>query len=250
MATQRATLHERRPAAGDAEAEQRLYRDLAFPFLSFSLASPAGMEARTCFIDEKLVDAVEKGVSQVVIVGAGYDGRPLRFSETPARWIEVDHPATQQDKIRRLKKVGAPSGHITFAAVDLLGDDLDAALDKAGHDLGEPTFWLCEGLFPYLPPPAVEGLCATLRRRSNPQSTLVCNVLVRDRTPVAAWLVRPLVDGLLAAIGERRLCEFSAGDIESFLAATGWQVNETQSANPGRADGSYMLAVTASPKPG
>lgn len=100
------------------------------------------MAARTRFIDDQLLRSVEAGVRcHVVLVGAGYDGRPLRFSDLPVRWIEVDHPATQADKRRRLARVCAPSGHISFIEVDLLDGSLDAELARAGHDPAQASLF-------------------------------------------------------------------------------------------------------------
>jgi methyltransferase (TIGR00027 family) len=249
VASQRAGLHDLRPVFGDAEAELRLYQDLAFPLLGIRLAGPTGMAARTRFIDDQLLRAVERGVRQVVLVGAGYDGRPLRFSDTPVRWVEVDHPATQADKRRRLHRIGAAAGHITFVSVDLLEDDLDAELANAGHDPAQPSLWVCEGLFPYLPRPAVDALCRTVRSRSGPGSALVCNVLVSDTRRPLTRVVRVAVDGVLAAVGERRMSEFGPGDTERFLGESGWKVERRESTSPGRTDGTYLLAVMAVPSP-
>lgn len=88
---------------------------------------------------------------QVVLLGAGYDGRALRFSDLALSWIEIDHPATQADKLQRLGRLGANTSHISFVSLDLMSGDLDAELAKAGHDSSQPSLWICEGLFPYLP---------------------------------------------------------------------------------------------------
>lgn len=245
VATQRVRLHEQRPSAGDATAELRLYQDLEIPLLKMRMAGPTGMVARTRFIDDELVRAVDRGVRQVVLVGAGYDGRAMRFSGLRVRWIEVDHPATQADKLQRLARIGAATEHVSFVPVDLLRDDLGAELDKAGHDPALPSFWVCEGLFPYLPRPAISALCATLRARSSPGSALVCNVVVDGAPRSLTRPVRKAVDGLLAAIGERRLSSFGPGDSERILADAGWAVQRQESTSPGRADGTYLVAIMA-----
>ena len=63
-----------------------------------------GLVARTRFIDDKMRESLQRGVSQVVILGAGYDARAYRFAEdcSGTRVFEVDHPATQQVKIRKM----------------------------------------------------------------------------------------------------------------------------------------------------
>ncbi|HEX4864765.1 MAG TPA: SAM-dependent methyltransferase [Acidimicrobiales bacterium] len=247
VATQRAGLHERRPARGDADAERRLYRDLSIPFLRWKLADPAGMATRTRFIDERVLNAIDRGVAQIVLLGAGYDGGALRFRDAPVKWIEVDHPATQADKIHRLVRVGAPMDHMTFVPIDLLSGDVFSELDNAGHNSAESTMWICEGLFPYLPRPTTEQLCSVLRRRSAPGSTLVCNVLVRGDARAGGRLVRSGVDRVLAAMGERRLAEFAPGDAQAFLRDSGWSIDVEDSTSPSRSDHTYMVAISASP---
>jgi O-methyltransferase involved in polyketide biosynthesis len=61
-----------------------------------------------------VVDAIDRGVKQVVILGAGYDGRALRFRTPGVRFFEVDHPATQIDKLRRLAALGVSVAGISF----------------------------------------------------------------------------------------------------------------------------------------
>ncbi len=52
---------------------------------------------RTRFIDDALRFAIDRGLDQIVILGAGHDGRPCRPPESNAVAVfEIDHPATQQ----------------------------------------------------------------------------------------------------------------------------------------------------------
>jgi hypothetical protein len=43
------------------------------------------------------------------------------------------------------------------------------------------------------------------------------------------------------------MSHFAPGDVEGFLAHTGWQVGRRVITSPGRADGAYLLTVAASP---
>ena len=62
----------------------------------------ARLAARTRFFDEQVLAALDRGIRQVVIAGAGYDDRALRFRSPGVRYFELDHPATQADKRRLL----------------------------------------------------------------------------------------------------------------------------------------------------
>jgi O-methyltransferase involved in polyketide biosynthesis len=66
-----------------------------------------------------------------VVVGAGYDGRAIRFASPGVRFFEVDHPATQLDKRARLASVGVVLPDVVFLPIDLLQDNLRSAL-RAG----------------------------------------------------------------------------------------------------------------------
>jgi methyltransferase (TIGR00027 family) len=75
------------------------------------------MAERTAFMDDETLRAINDGVGQIVIVGAGYDGRALRFRSHGVRFFEVDHPATQADKCRRVGKLGMPIDNVTFVPI-------------------------------------------------------------------------------------------------------------------------------------
>src|SRR5262249_12138238 len=62
------------------------------------------MQVRTRILDDILLAFVRGGGRQVVLLGAGYDCRALRFADalTETTVFEVDHPATQGHKRRVL----------------------------------------------------------------------------------------------------------------------------------------------------
>jgi methyltransferase (TIGR00027 family) len=248
VASQRAKLARPSSPNGDPDAEQRLYEGLVTPLL-FSRVDPNRMLRRTRWFDDVTVDALGRGVTQVVIVGAGYDGRALRFADGSVRWIEVDHPATQADKRRRVATLGVSLAHITFAPVDLVHDDLGAALAKAGHDERKPTLLICEGLLGYLPLETVVTLLTDLRIRSAPDTVLAVNFRVSEQP---RWLGdrigRGLIDGILNLVGEARITDFHEGEPELLLADTGWRVVRQDTSDHTRIDGgSRGQLVVATP---
>lgn len=117
--------------------------------------------ARTRFAEDALAVAVERGVRQLVILGAGLDTYAYRGSHRGRlRTFEVDHPATQAWKRERLKDAGiaVPAG-LSFVAVDFERDELPEKLAAAGFEAGEPSFFLWLGVVPYL---AREAVWSTL----------------------------------------------------------------------------------------
>jgi methyltransferase (TIGR00027 family) len=249
VAAQRARLSDHRPASpdGDADAEARLYRTFSRVFLLPGL-TPTGMATRTTFFDHETKAAIDHGTPQIVIVGAGYDGRALRFRTPGVHWFEVDHPATQPDKKRRLAALGVAIDHVSFVAVDLTANDLDGALQSAGHEADVPTLFICEGLFAYLPIEAAAQVCKTLRRRAHPRSTLAANFRVAPPTGNLRYSLRAVVDAVLAVIGERRLNDFRPGDAESLIEGAGWRVVKRDASKANRLDGgTHLLVIAAEP---
>ena len=134
---------------------------------------------------DQVVEAISAGVRQIVILGAGYDDRALRFRTPGVRFFEVDHPNTQQDKLARLAKL---PGMANTEAVGLAGPVLVAAdfrvdalpdvLAAAGHDRAAATLFLCEGLLVYLDEPATVGLLGGAREVAGPGSVLAASLAV------------------------------------------------------------------------
>src|SRR5262249_51102000 len=100
--------------------------------------------ARTVAID----DAVREASSpQLVILGAGLDGRAWRMPELCETTVfEVDHPDTQRDKRERVAALAQAARDVRFTPVDFTRDNLDDALAAAGHDQASATTWLWEGV--------------------------------------------------------------------------------------------------------
>ena len=115
--------------------------------------------------------ALANGVTQVVVLGAGFD--PLIFElqgEFPtALFWEIDHPATQRHKVRACSEIGIERVH--FVAVDLAAAGLEReALIKSDFDPDKRTFWIAEGLLMYFPADVVSSLMKTLSTLSAPGS--------------------------------------------------------------------------------
>ena len=209
---------------GDPGAEERLYAGLRTPILWPAGISLHGwLKARTEFFDEATLAAIESGVGQIVIVGAGYDGRALRFHQQGVRFFEVDHPATQADKRHRVEQLGATTQAATYIPHDLAQGNLADALAAAGHIRDEPSLFLCEGLLLYLPLSLTEELLRTLRGCAGPGSRLALSGHEVD--PEAGPVGKLRMAGqraLLTAIREPRRSLFGPGELDALLRRTGW----------------------------
>ena len=115
--------------------------------------------ARTKYIDAVLRLELEQGTGQIVILGAGYDTRAYRFHDAfpTARFLEVDYPATSARKLEKVTVLfGHPPVHVSYVAVDLTVDTLEAALLRGSCDPTRRTLFICEGVTMYLTAAAVD----------------------------------------------------------------------------------------------
>ena len=101
----------------------------------------------------------DRGVRQLVVLGAGLDTFAYRnpFGDR-LKVFEVDHPATQAWKRRRLTDVGVPlPGSLVFVPVDFERDRLLDRLVAEGFDPTQRTFFTWLGVVPYLTKPAISS---------------------------------------------------------------------------------------------
>jgi methyltransferase (TIGR00027 family) len=113
--------------------------------------------ARTRFAEDALAAAVERGASQLVVLGAGLDTYAYRGAcRDRLRIFEVDHPATQDWKCQRLADAGIPlPSSLTLAPIDFERETLAKGLEAAGFNPAEQTFFTWLGVVPYLTEEAV-----------------------------------------------------------------------------------------------
>ena len=140
---------------------------------------------RMAAIDTAVREAVTVGCDQLVVLGAGLDARALRLPYLGTTDVyEVDHPATQATKQRRIEHARCRARSLTFVPVDFEVDSLDLRLDAAGHDPLRATVWVWEGVTPYLNAEAVESTLRTVGARSAPGSGLAMTYAVAARVPM------------------------------------------------------------------
>jgi methyltransferase (TIGR00027 family) len=118
----------------------------------------AFLAVRSRVAEDELERSVRRGIGQYVILGAGLDTFAYRnpYTDTALRVFEVDHPATQAWKRRRLAEaeIPVPPG-LTFVPVDFERDDLETSLRAAGLRVDRPTLFAWLGVTLYLRRPSV-----------------------------------------------------------------------------------------------
>jgi methyltransferase (TIGR00027 family) len=205
---------------GDPAADEALAADVA----AGQVPAPGRMrdylDARTRFFDRVVVGAIGRGVRQIILGAAGYDGRAFRYSRSGVRWWEVDQPATQRDKRARLERLGIADRHVRFVAADFTSDPVAERLTAAGLDTTRPGLFLLEGVAVYLEPPVLERVLRQFRQVAGSGSRLAISVSLSGTDGEARSRFRAAV----AALGEPARSAFEADEAKALLARTGWQV--------------------------
>jgi methyltransferase (TIGR00027 family) len=211
----------------------------------------ASLIARTRFFDERVLAAISAGIRQVVILGAGYDDRALRFRSPGVRFFELDHPATHADKARRLRAMKAGPGRPTLAPADFRHDDVAGILEASGQDTGQPALFLCEGLLVYLDQQTCVRLLSALRARAAAGSELAVSLATHREGLDSAW-VATFANSRRPEAAEPWLTILPAAAHLELLVQAGWRVDESvdaarlgTGAEPGRS-----LLVIAHPTAG
>ncbi len=119
---------------------------------------------RSRFAEAAANRAIARGVRQIVVLGAGLDTFAYRVQPIEGlRVYEVDHPATQAEKHRRLAAAAiAPGPHVVFAPCDFERARFADALAAAGFDASVRAFFLWLGVTPYLSQEAIFATFATI----------------------------------------------------------------------------------------
>lgn len=175
---------------------------------------------RTLTIDAALRDALARGARQVVILGAGLDGRAFRMRELAGADVyEVDHPAMQRVKRERTAAMERVARSLRFVATDFESGALDEALAAAGHRTREPTVWIWEGVVMYLTRAALRATLRHVAARSAPRSTLIAEYHTPGDQGLAARLLLRLWRESLVGLATRE-------EMASELASAGFGVAE------------------------
>jgi methyltransferase (TIGR00027 family) len=102
---------------------------------------------RSRYAEDELSKAINRGISQYVILGAGLDSFAYRRRDLAGvlRVFEVDHPATQRWKQARLRELHVElPPHLAFIPLDFERQTVAEALRVEGYRPEKPAFfsWL------------------------------------------------------------------------------------------------------------
>jgi methyltransferase (TIGR00027 family) len=183
----------------------------------------AYLAARTRFYDAVVTDALDAGIDQVVLVGAGYDTRAWRLARRGVRYYEVDHPDTQT-----AKRAHAPDGRgPIYVPADLAAAALDEVLTEAGLQPSRPSVICCEGLTMYLTAVAVRRLLRSAAAIAAPGSRLAVEFGASAATDRDQHRLLRLVTKLWhLRAGEPIVTGVDPSTAPDLLAECGWTITE------------------------
>lgn len=240
VAAQRLTFQRVEVSYGDARADDRLADDVARGLDAGDSPLRAYLQGRTRFFDTIVVDAIEAGIGQILVGGAGYDGRAWRYSKPGVTWFEVDHPSTQRDKLLRLSSLGIDASHVRFIAADFAVDSVAAQVIQSGFAPTQPASFLLEGVAVYLTRAVLQSVLREFRDLAAPGSVLAISLSVSTRTPGASER-RSRFQSAVEAIGEPARTTVEPHQVDPLLSATGWR----QRAAPQSDSGGHARRVAA-----
>lgn len=139
--------------------------------------------SRARYVETILDAAIQNGVKQFLILGAGLDTFAFRRADLLERLdvYEVDHPNTQNYKRQRITELGwEVPARLHLIPLDLNQDDLSTALLGAGWNVGERALISWLGVTYYLAREVIHSTVRALAQVVPANSILIFDYLDAD----------------------------------------------------------------------
>ena len=193
---------------------ERLYRNVRYLHSKVVL--------RASYNEQHLQKAINKGVTQYVILGAGLDTFALRRPELrdKLRVFEVDKPKFQWHKRQRIMRLreGFPA-NLELLGVDFNCENLASALARSSFDPASPAFFSWLGVSIYLTNDTVHSTLQQVASIGAPGSYIVFDYRL-PRQIARSNAERQQVRGLEefgATRGEPLLSQFTKAEMAAML---------------------------------
>jgi methyltransferase (TIGR00027 family) len=219
--------------------------------------SPAyeNVVTRTRYAEDSLHAAVDRGVRQYVLIGAGFDSFVLRRPAFAANLdiFEIDHSATQGFKLERIKELRLKLAEpVHFIAADLSTESVAAALARSSFRSDQPAFFSWLGVTMYLSRAANLATLRSIARCAQTGSELVLTYVDEKLLDSNSAAFRALQERV-TAMGEPFLSGYDPKTFAATLRECGLQLIEDlasddvaerygrlEHGNPGRSNFSHM----------
>ena len=151
---------------------------------SMNVGSYGYLIARTKLIDQLFCHHLKDGTPQIVLIGAGFDTRAWRFRElnNNTNIFELDLAPTQQWKLECLTSNNGQTQpkQLKFIPTTFNLDSLAKDLLQSGYRADCPTFFIWEGVTPYLNETAVSATLEFVCHHAGPTSQIVFDYIYKD----------------------------------------------------------------------
>ncbi|MHC4189203.1 MAG: class I SAM-dependent methyltransferase [Planctomycetota bacterium] len=181
---------------------------------------------RKAFCERQVREGIAGGVTQVLVLGAGYDTMGWRLAPEFAdvNFFEIDHPATARLKAKGIEAMG-PQDNLHLINEDLSKRKLVDVLEADDSwDSKMQTVIVAEGLLMYLPPEAVRDLFNQCTAIAGPGSRIAFTYIATGadgRPDAGRWT--GLTMWILKVTGEPWLWSIQPEKLGCFLKETGWK---------------------------
>ena len=223
-------------------AEQSIKESAARSQTPEGRALRAHMVLRSRFAEDRLAAAVGRGVTQYVILGAGFDTFAVRQPVWAGnlRILEVDHAGTQQLKRSHLAAAGlAVPPNAGFATIDFERESLRDGLLRQGIEPAQRTFFSWLGVTMYLREDAIDAVLRSVAEFPA-GSEIVLTFASASNTPQG-------VAERAAEAGEPWLSFFEPQEMHDKLRGAGF--TSVELLTPLVAKGRYFYAPSSLPTP-
>jgi methyltransferase (TIGR00027 family) len=185
---------------------------------------------RARYNEDLLETAIRNGVTQYVMVGAGFDTFALRRPglRDRVRVFEIDHPTTQDLKRQRLRDAGLDTPvNVHYVQVDFEVEGVADALVRSAYDPSHAAFFAWLGVISYLTRPAIEGTFLSIKRIAPRGSEIVFDYLTAVAfVPARQSPALKLRFDRARAVGEPYRTGFEPSELSSVLKPLGYELLE------------------------
>jgi methyltransferase (TIGR00027 family) len=186
--------------------------------------------SRSRYAEDRLASAIEQGVQQYVILGAGLDTFAFRRPDLMGRLrvCEVDHPSTQALKHERLEMLAEPyPPSLHFIPINFEAERLTAVLQPPAYDPRALSFFSWLGVTYYLTREAISTTLREVAASAPIGSTLVFDYLDAEAfIPERAARRSQLMQAIARRVGEPMQTGFDPSTLAADLQHAGFRLEE------------------------
>lgn len=185
---------------------------------------------RARYAEQTLETAIEAGITQYVIIGAGMDSFAFRKPDLMDRInvFEVDHPVTQQKKLEYIRRAGLtipPQLH--FVPADLSKISVLDALVGSDFEISQPTFLTLLGVAYYITADSLTETARSISRHLPAGTLLVIDYLLDEESAKPEHLpMRSRLKSFVARRGEPMVSEYSLAAMNALMATQDFETVE------------------------